>query len=189
MSSLLNAKMSFEIAALIVSWLAIALLTFVVGNLLVRLQRLEQAIPTAQAKKPYGHLLGKQLRELLGESLALAQPRAIFFLSSTCKSCDSLLGAIRAQGWDVPVALVWTDGAPVSAMPFPSNVTALKDGARISAELGIRVTPFAVVANADGQVIKAGPINNLKSIGNLVAEPANFQLNSLNNNYLKEVSG
>jgi hypothetical protein len=189
MSSLLNAKMSFEIAALIVSWLAIALLTFVVGNLLVRLQRLEQAIPAAQAKKPYGHLLGKQLRELLGESLALPQTQAIFFLSSTCKSCAGLLDAIRAQAWDAPVALAWTDGDPASATPFPSNVTALKDGARISAELGVRVTPFAVVANADGQVIKAGPINNLKSLGNLLAEPANFQIKSLNNSYLKEVSG
>lgn len=187
MNSLLNTKMSFEIAALIISWLAIALLTFAVGNLLVRLQRLEQAIPAAQANKPYGHLLGKSLRELLGGSLAIPEPRVIFFLSTTCKSCVSLLDAIRAQSWDAPVALAWIDGDP--AMGLPPNVTAIKEGSRISAELGVTVTPFVVVANGDGRIIKAGPINNLKSLGALAPEPANFQLPGLSDNYIEEVSG
>ena len=188
MNSLLNTKMSFEIAALIVSWLAIALLTFAVGNLLVRLRRLEQTMPTPQTNKPYSQLLGKPLRELLGEFGASPQPRALFFLSSTCKSCTNLLSAIRAQTWEVPVSLAWTDGAPEAEASFPFNVTARRDGASLSAALGISVTPFVIVTNADGRIIKAGPLNSLKALGNLVAEPANFQLNNLTQNYLKEVS-
>ncbi len=189
MNSLLNTKMSFEIAALFVTWLTIALLTFAVGNLLVRLRRLEETIPAPQANKPYSHLLGKQLRELFGESVVTLQPRALFFLSSTCKSCTSLLSAIQAQTWEVPVVLAWTDGAPADGMPLPPNVTVLREGASISAELGIRVTPFAVIANAEGQIIQAGPINSLRALGNLSAEPANFSPHRFSNNYLKEVSG
>jgi hypothetical protein len=74
-------------------------------------------------------------------------------------------------------------------LPLPANVTALREGARLSAELGVRVTPFALVANADGQIIQAGPLNHLKSLGNLLAEPAHFQLHSISTGYLKEVSG
>jgi hypothetical protein len=44
-------------------------------------------------------------------------------------------------------------------------VRVLPDGPRLSAELGISVTPFALELDAHGHVTSAGPVTSLTALG------------------------
>jgi hypothetical protein len=55
--------------------------------------------------------------------------------------------------------------------PPPPGITVLADGPRISAELGVRVTPFALVAGDDGKVGWAGPVTDLQTLAARIGPP------------------
>ncbi|HWC28316.1 MAG TPA: hypothetical protein VG474_17125 [Solirubrobacteraceae bacterium] len=162
--SLLDSRASFELAAFFVSWVAVALLVVVVGSLHARVRRLEHAGPDARPA-PYSHLLGRNIRDILGAEPGAAAPRVLFFLSSNCSSCARLLEELASPSWTIPSAIVWTDGTPPAQPPRGSPIIA--SGPKLAAELGIRVKPFALVAGIDGRVVKAAPVANLHSLGEL----------------------
>jgi hypothetical protein len=157
-----DTRSSFELTALLVSWLAWTLMLIVASHLHHRIRRLEQA-GTPTRERPYGHLLGRSLRELVGTARLLDMPRVVFFLSSGCSSCGQILREIASPSWPVPSAIVWTAGAPPD-LPALNGTPVLDDGPRISASLGIRVTPFGLVADAHGRVVEAAPIAGLQSL-------------------------
>lgn len=153
------------LAAVFVSWVAVALLALTVGNLLRRVQRLEASL-SASPGTPYAHLVGRSLREFVGEHVP--SPCVVLFLSAGCKSCRSVLGELPRLSPAVPLAVAWTDAAPLPPPPLPPGTIVLGYGPQASAALGIRVTPFALVAGDDGRVARAAPVNSLNSISNLV---------------------
>lgn len=163
MSDLLSFRASFELAALAVTWLLLVLLVLVVGSLHVRLRRLETRTGPSPIAAPYSFLLGKRVEDVIGVVAGGPQPRVLLFLSSTCGSCHRLLEELASPSWTVPTALLWTDGTAPAAR-HAQSATVVSDGPRISAELGIRVTPFALVTDKDGLVIKAGPLSSLRSL-------------------------
>ncbi|MGH2941846.1 MAG: hypothetical protein ACRDLN_03585 [Solirubrobacteraceae bacterium] len=165
----LESQASFELAALFVTWVAVAALVVVVGGLHARLRRLEHVGRDARPA-PYGHLLGRDLREVLGLEPGATAPRVLFFLSSNCSSCARLLEELASPSWTVPSAIVWTDGTPPAQPPPGSSI--LASSPQLGAELGIRVKPFALVAGVDGRVVKAGPVANLHSLGELAVNGA-----------------
>ena len=161
----LDSKSSFILAAMFVSWVAVALLTLVVGNLHRRLQRVEGSL-AGNLAAPYSGLLGKALRESLGESIPA--PCVLVFLSANCQACRRVLGDLPALSLSTPLAIAWTDQAPSPLPALPAGAIVIDDGPKVSAALGIRATPFALVAGENGTVVKASPINSLTSISNLV---------------------
>lgn len=161
----LDSRSSFILAAMFVSWVAVALLTLVVGNLHRRLRRIEGSL-SANLAAPYSGLLGKGLRESLGE--AIPAPCVLVFLSDNCQACRRVLGDLPALSLSTPLAIAWTDHAPSPLPALPLGTIVLDDGPKVSAALGIRATPFALVAGENGTVVKASPINSLTSISNLV---------------------
>jgi hypothetical protein len=162
-ASVLDSRASFELAALVVSWVVIGLLVIVVGGLNARLRRLEQA-SAGPATAPYGHLIGRRLGDIVGADALRHPVRVLVFLSSGCGACSKLLEEIETQSGTVPAAIVWTDGSPPERAR-QSNVPLLAGGPRVAAELGIRVTPFALVADDQGTVVRAGPVSSLRSLG------------------------
>jgi hypothetical protein len=164
--NLLNSKSSFELAAFVVTWIALVLLTLVIVNLYARLLRMEQARGSSPATTPYSHLIGKPIEDIIGIAPADGQPQVLLFVSSGCGSCRKLLEELASPSWTVPTALLWTDAAPATAVTPPRTI-ALDNGAKISAELGIRVTPFGLVTDEAGQVVQAMPINSLRSLSSL----------------------
>jgi hypothetical protein len=48
---------------------------------------------------------------------------------------------------------------------LPACVTVAPDGPALASKFGIRITPFAVWADADGVIEKASPVNSLNSLG------------------------
>jgi hypothetical protein len=166
MSDLLTVRAGFEVAAFFVSWAVMALLVVLVLGLHARLRRLEQGAGQQPRSAPYSHLLGRHVDELIGTTGTARRPRVLLFLSSGCPSCERVIEEVTSPAWTVPSALLWTDRtAPVPE--HPSRDIVLDGGPRISAELGIRVTPFVLVADEVGHIVQAGPVNSLRSLGDL----------------------
>lgn len=163
LESLLNSRASFELAAFAATWVAIALLIFIVVNLYTRVVRLERERGAPQMAQPYGHLLGKHIDDVIGVTVPDRQPRVLLFLSSNCGSCRRVLDELTSPSWTVPTALLWTDEAPATT-PRPDGAIVVEDGKRISTDLGIRVTPFGLVADDSGRVVQASPISSLHSL-------------------------
>lgn len=174
---LLDSQASFELAAFVATGIAIVLLILVVGNLHARLRRLEQSgnleqagnhapATTAAADAPYGHLLGKDLHDLTG---APRHTHVLLVLSTHCGSCRRVLEDVASPSWTASTALLWTDSQQAGVAP--DGVTVLENGPRISSELGIRVTPFALVADKAGRVVTAAPVRRLRSLARLNLPP------------------
>lgn len=159
----LDTRPGVVLAALVVTWVALVLLVLVVASLHARLRRLEQrpAQPAAAGgldDPPFAALLGRPMSELAGG----ATPRILLVLSSSCRSCRSLLTDLADPGWTVPTALAWADGRPGGTTG--PQVQVLPDGPRISTALGVRVTPFGLVAGDDGRITWAGPVTGLPAL-------------------------
>jgi hypothetical protein len=163
-ASILDSRVSFELAAFFVTWIAIAFLGLIAVSLHIRLQRLERIDLGRDQATPFGHLLGKTADQVLNGFTPRPQPRLILFLSSSCSACEQLLAELKSPGWNLPAAIVWTSLASDRIPELPPHASLVPDGPRISAALGIRVTPFALVAGEGGAIVRASPINSLDSL-------------------------
>ena len=112
LTDLLDLRSSFVVATMFVSWVAVALLALVVGNLYRRLQRLESSL-SVSAGAPYAHLLGRRLWECLGETVPL--PCVLVFLSANCAACRRVLGELPSLSFSAPLAIAWTDHSAFAA--------------------------------------------------------------------------
>ena len=160
LESILNAKVGFAAAALIVTWAAMAFLTVIAMHLHLRLQRLERASVPLSGARPYGQFSGRRLDEFLSVSFGV-RPRLVVALSAACNSCERVLGEIAAPGWTTPTVVLWTDHAPSRLPALPANTIVAPDGPAVAAKLGIRITPFALWIDQQGEIEKASPINTL----------------------------
>lgn len=162
MRDLLTSRSGFELAAFFVTWAAVALLVLLMSSMHVRLRRVEQRTGGPTTDAPYSHLLGRRVDDLVGAARADDPPRVLLFVSSGCATCQRLIDEVGSPAWTVPSVLLWTDRA---APAERNGVAVLDDGPRISAELGIRVTPFALVADEAGRIVRAGPVSSLRALG------------------------
>lgn len=153
MRDLVTARSGLVSAAFFVTWAAVALLVLLVSSLHVRLRRLERGAGGTAAETPYSHLVGTRVDGLAGPA------RLLLFVSGGCGTCRRLVEEVTSPEWAVPTVLIGIDHTPATAAG--SRVAVLDDGPRISAELGIRVTPFALVADESGRVVRAGPVTSL----------------------------
>lgn len=167
MISWLEARPSMELAVMFVTWAAIFLLSLTVASLHYRLVRLEHANRVARLGAPYGHLVGKQVW-LPANALA---PPVVLLVSAGCPSCETILQEIRTAPPAWKLAVAWKDGQP-PGVALPERVAIIPDGARLTAELGIGVTPFALRLDSDGVVRDAMPVGSLRSLGRLMAQAA-----------------
>jgi hypothetical protein len=172
--TLLTLRPSFETAALFASWTAIAVLVLVTVNLHARLRRLERARGAEGVPQPFARLVGRPL-DAAAAAPTVPPPHAVLFLSSACPACTRILEELRRDAWDAPLALAWIDGPASPPPPLPPTVAVLADGERLSAELGIRVAPFAVLVDPNGLIERAAPVGSLAALAELAgarAQPA-----------------
>jgi hypothetical protein len=174
-ASVLDAKIGFEAAALLVTWAAIAFLTIIAMHLHLRLQRLERASTPAAGTRPYGHFVGSGLEELLGDMMFAFRPQLVVALSGACKACERVLSEITAPGWTAPTVVLWTDHTPSVVPVLPANAIVSPNGPILAAKLGIRITPFALWINQEGKIVKASPVNSLRSAGASLDRSVQFQ--------------
>lgn len=134
--------MSFTASALLVSWVAIALLGFALAGVLARVHRLERALGGEEA-----------VPVSIGRRLALpgldAGPALALFVDPGCASCD------RA--------------AATMAGDHRARVVRRDDDPEAFAVLDVRATPFAVVADADLRIVTALPVGSPTRLAEAIA--------------------
>lgn len=167
LEALLGSRASFLLAAFAVSWIAVALLALVAANLHFRLAHLERSLPAKEARTPYGHLVGRNLADVLGPEAPPAA-RLALVLASDCPSCDRILAELRHAAGRVPVALLWRDATPSPPPTLPAGVTVLGDGPRISRALGVGVSPFALAADGAGRIVRVAPVGRADALSELL---------------------
>jgi hypothetical protein len=161
--SLFDTRMTFEIAALLVTWIAIVFLALIAVSLHLRVLNLERERASSRKATPYSHLIGKSVDEILSQR-APAPVDVVLLVTSQCQMCERIVDEIASPAWTKSTAVAWIDGS-APARPSRSNVVVVDDGPAISRRLGVRVTPFALFAGPDGTIVRAGPINSLQEDG------------------------
>lgn len=177
LESFLASQASFVLAALAVSWLAVVLLALVVANLHFRLAHLEHAAQPGreESRTPFGHLLGRDLAEVLGPQVAPGT-RLAAVLSSECTSCERILDELRQASVATPLALLWRDGTPSPPPPLPPSAIVLDAGPEISRTLGVRVTPFGLAADAAGRIVRAAPLGSVEALAEMLRDAGRAEL-------------
>jgi hypothetical protein len=162
-ASVFDAEVGFEAAACFVTWAAVAFLAVIAMHLHLRLQRLERASAPVTGARPYAHFVGSRLDELLGGMGLALRPQVLVALSGACNACERVLSEIASPSWTAPTVVLWTDHTPSVVPALPATTIVPPDGPAIAAKLGIRVTPFALWMNQEGEIVKASPVNSLGS--------------------------
>jgi hypothetical protein len=177
LDAILNARVTFEATLWVATLAAFVLLLLVIGNLHLRLVRLER-IPAGRPVAAYGHLLGRHATEFLGAEAGFlgpeaGRPRALLLLSSGCPACQRLIRELDQLATLPAIALAWTRGEMPDLKALPPGVTVLDDGAAVARRVGASVTPFLLRFNSEGFVEEAGPITALDGLRQAVqtAEP------------------
>jgi hypothetical protein len=165
--------MSFETSALLVSWVAIALLALVVSGLVRQVHALTS-----------GHVHGGEVGPRTG-SPAPALSRlgsgqagtVLLFLSEGCGPCEEILDeaaslAAGAAAHDVAVRALYPSTAPSlprapSADP-PADLTLLDGEATLFEQYMIPATPFAVLVDATGRVARSEPLGSRRALRQLL---------------------
>lgn len=166
-TSALDSRASFEVTALVVTWIAIVLLALMVVSVLVRVRRLElaQLEGTPAQARPYSGLRGRAISGLVPPDAPVALPGKLVFLSSNCAGCARLLENLSTLQEAPALTLTWLDAAPEALPKLPAAVSIFTDGGVLARELGIGVTPFAVELDADGVILDARPVSRLSVLG------------------------
>jgi hypothetical protein len=167
-AQLLESRASFELAAHLVTWAAVVVLGLIAVSLHARLQRLERVHQERNQVTPFAHLLGRTVEEALNGFAPRPRPRLILFLSPACPACERLLAELRQPGWAAPAAVAWTGRDAGPPPELPPHAALVPDGPAVGAHLGVRLTPFALVADENGVIVKATPVNSLDPLRDAV---------------------
>lgn len=174
--------MTFTQAALLTSWLAIALLTLAMAGLLRQVTSLSKAM----ALRDGGHHTAVTGADLTGLALPpsgvlsalLPSDRAVLavFVSPGCGSCMAVLEDVGERLEGAAHGAISLEVVVVSSGPCPS--TALPPGARCVGEameiferLGVPGTPYVMRVNVDGTVGAGALVATPEDLGLVVDLP------------------
>ncbi|MGH8905701.1 MAG: hypothetical protein ACRD0K_04120 [Egibacteraceae bacterium] len=153
--------MTVELAAILLSWVAIVLLGLALAGVLRQLHQLRAQLEGAWSSG--GPRPGQQLPPELAGAGGL-----LLFASRACGACTQVLPeAARIAGRAGWSAEVFYRGEP-DAVELPGMHVRGAQHALFDA-LGVTVTPFAVVASG-GRVVAAAPIGSLAALRALASK-------------------
>ena len=155
--------MSFEVSAILLTWVVILLLALALSGLLRQVHVLSAALtprraitnPAIGATIP---ALGRIASSNNGSSLAAA----FLFVDNHCASCSSLLarlGELTELPHEMRLVAMFPD-EPNAEMPAPSFVEVIGKQQELFRDLSISMTPYAVAVAADGRVIDSEPVGS-----------------------------
>lgn len=159
--------MSFQTSALILSWLAIGLLALVVSGLVRQVHALSSGAirrPDRAGPRPGEPAPGYSL-------LAPAEPATLvlFFLDEGCRTCREILTAARQiDAPQVALRALYRDDIPAYAADSPLPV--LGGQAPLFTRYDVAVTPFAVLIDPDGRVLRAEPVGSRAALDQLIEQ-------------------
>ncbi|MDT0264774.1 hypothetical protein RM844_00560 [Streptomyces sp. DSM 44915] len=168
--------MDFVTSALLVSWVAIALLALVVSGLVRQVHQLSRG-GVARAPGRLGVTPGSaapHADELLADDvLAAGRETLLLFLSAECRTCAQVL-TVAAELAERPAApavrAVYAGAAPADATATAA-VPVTEHRPDLFTAYDAIATPFAVVVGATGRVLRSEPLGAAAALRDLLAEP------------------
>ncbi|MCK1795244.1 hypothetical protein MTQ01_04310 [Streptomyces sp. XM4193] len=166
--------MDFVTSALLVSWVAIALLALVVSGLVRQVHQLSRGGGAARTPGRVGVAPGSPAPHA-AELLAEDRPTLLLFLSPDCRTCVRVLAEAdrvhtAADGTDAAggpaVRAVYADEAPAETHSVP----VLDHRPDLFTAYDAIATPFAVLVAAGGRVLRSEPLGAPEALHELLAE-------------------
>ena len=151
--------MDFDSSALVLAWVAIAVLAFAMAGLLRQVVLLREALMAVHGGG-LGPVIGRPAPVLPGIDYS-GKTTVLLFADDECESCQSILGALSTAADDLGAAdvvvlfRVGANGHPVTPDRVFVNQSELFD------QLGVNVTPFGVMVDGDARIAAAEPIGSV----------------------------
>jgi len=162
--------MSFQTSALILSWFAILLLALVVSGLV----RQVHALSTDARRRPgpVGLRPGSAAPGLDRLAPEHRVPLVLLFLSSDCRTCAEVLdeAARHAVRNGLTMRALYAGPVPSGTSDLPISVRG--EEAELFERYDAIVTPFAVVIDRGGRVIRSMPLGSAAALRNLLEQVA-----------------
>lgn len=153
--------MDFMTSALIVSWLAILVLALVVSGLIRQVHQLSKSMsvsPTRVGLQPGAAAPGA--RDLIG-----AGGGVLLFVSPGCRSCVEALDEAATWHADTGGEILAVSATAV----LDTTVPAVPDRPDLFERYDAIATPFAVVIDADGTVVRSEPVGSRAAVRDVLA--------------------
>lgn len=162
--------MSFTVSALLLSWVAIALLALVVSGLVRQVHALTTGGADAVSARRIGPVAGAPAPRFDELAPTVPGPLVLLFAGEGCRTCAQLLpAAADTAGAGVTVRALYPAAVPPDAPP-PGGALASVRGA--AAELfqlyHVVATPYAVLVGADGRVVESRPLGSADALRGLL---------------------
>jgi hypothetical protein len=159
--------MSFELSAILLSWLAIGLLAFALAGILRQLRMLQSTVVLLRSPGGTANpLLGLKGAEFVADGL----PGAVLFVEPGCEVCDivrvRLLQVIDRLPFPIRVSLVVADGTAVRA--DERDKLQVMEGAAVFDRYNVHATPFGLLLDRDGSIVLAEPIGSIDAFDQFV---------------------
>jgi thiol-disulfide isomerase/thioredoxin len=158
---------SFQTTALILAWVAIALLGLALSGLLRQLNSLTSAQEIQRFS--VGPTVGEPAPPLDGAADWAKRPRVLLFARTGCPGCSEVLpefAALAQSNEGIDFVSVFPDNAGGYSSP---HVRVLTEQPGAFDRYLIPVTPFGVTVDADGVVRDGEPLGSAIALRHLVA--------------------
>ena len=159
---------SFELSALLVTWIAILLLAFGMSGILRQLRALQASRSTV----PFGLPSGLRAPRLTGvDDRWPHRSSLLVFMDTACSSCERLLGELGQVAEEVTdkidLAVVFPSA---SKHTVPPNVRLFTSQAEAFEQFEVPLVPYAVALREDGVVLGGGPVGSIELLRRRVKE-------------------
>ncbi|WP_062213545.1 hypothetical protein [Streptomyces sp. NBRC 109706] len=163
--------MDFVTSAVLVSWIAVALLALVVSGLVRQVHQLAKG-GVARSTGQLGVTPGSPAPHA-DDLLAEGQDTLLLFLSAECRTCaevlaraDEFAGGPAAEA--LRVRAVYAGAAPAGA---GTEVPVTDHRPDLFTAYDAIATPFAVLVGAGGRVVRSEPLGSAAALDDLLPEP------------------
>lgn len=163
---------SFETTALLVTWIAIALLGLAMAGLVRQVHALTSG---SQARvRGVGLPAGTAAPEFDRLAPDPATPTALLFLDDGCGSCTAILDEVRTtvtRDPATPVSFGLIFPGPLSRPPrLGDNVLVHTNEHRLFTTYAVPASPFAVLVDRTGRVQQSTPLGSAAALRELLAD-------------------
>jgi hypothetical protein len=150
--------MDFDTSAILLAWLAIAVLAFAMAGLLRQVVLLRSALAGSEAGG-LGPGIGAPAPALPGIEYA-GRRTVLLFADDKCESCRSILDALAAESEDPSMAdvVVLFSGSANGHAVAPERLFVQQS--ELFDRLAVNVTPFALMVDADSRIVAAEPVGS-----------------------------
>lgn len=160
--------MGFETTVLLLTWVAIALLAFVVSGLVRRVHHLSTGVRTAELGPAPGSA-APEFGRLSAGTTGTAGRTLLLFLDADCGVCPQVLAELRdvLAGVGRPPAVAALFAGPALEGGH-EGVAVFADEAALFDEYRIPAVPFAVLVDGSGRVRTARPVGSPGALRDLL---------------------